>query len=205
MSSPLASGPTNRSVTYPSGSDNFASSISVAIVFAYQSCPESSMPHIRSSQAAIVSVALDDVATTCDAVAGSTTVGVASANGLKASSTTTNSTETAIGYTAKLTSVSGLWIGQYLVNLSTGMQNEEIKIVSIIGYEVTFDKKLTSVIASGTTFTFANSTLTGIGVNGPSDTPKVPVYITNIVGTDLTVNTALTLENTQPIIFKGNP
>ena len=141
--------------------------------------------------------------TPCDAVAGSTTVGVASANGLKASSTTTNSTETAIGYTAKLTSASGLWIGQYLVNLSTGMQNEEIKIVSIVGTTVTFDKKLTSVLASGTTFTFANSTLTGIGVNGPSDTTKVPVYVTNISGTDLTVNTALTLENTQTLTFKG--
>lgn len=150
-------------------------------------------------------VVIADITTTTNgAVSASATVTVASPNGLKASLTQTVDGATKEAITVTLDSVVGLWIGQYLVNISSGMENSAIKITGIDTSTkiVTFDKALT--FADGVTLTFANTTVEGVGIIRDSDYPNIPIYISNIVGDDLTVNVAQTLENGITLTFKGN-
>ena len=106
--------------------------------------------------------------------------------------------------TITLTSITGCWIGQYLVNISSGMVNAVVKIIDINTSTnvVTFDTALT--IGNGVTLTFANSTVTGIGITVDSDYPNVPVYVSNISTLNLTTSATQALENGTTLTFSGN-
>jgi hypothetical protein len=148
-------------------------------------------------------VVTDKSTTTTGSVSASTTVPVSSVAGLKAKQD--QDVNGTFSETSRITldSISGLWVGQSLVAISSGNINSRPRIVEIIESDkvVVFDGELT--LADGVTLTFANSIVEGIGIINDSDYPNIPTYIVSIASLNLTVNTAQTLESGITLTFPG--
>ena len=146
-------------------------------------------------------VTLNKITTlTNGAVSGSTTITVDSAVGIADETTQTVDGAITSSNRVVLDSVDGLFVGQTMYAVSAGSLSGNPTITSI--NEVTKAIALSSVqtFADGITLTFANSIVSGIGI----DPSVVNPYVTGISGSDLTVSVAQTLEDNQTLTFTGS-
>ncbi len=134
------------------------------------------------------------------AVSGSTTITVDSVVGIADETTQTVNGAITSSNKVILDSVDGLFVGQTMYAVSAGTLSGNPTITSV--NEVTKAITLSSVqtFADGITLTFANSVISGIGI----DPAVINPYVTNISGSDLTASATQTLEDDQTLTFTGS-
>lgn len=143
-------------------------------------------------------VTLNKITTTKSSGSGTSMV-VASAVGVADETTQTVNGATTSSKEVVLDSVDGLFVGQTIYAVSSGSLSGYPTIDTI--NETTKKITLTSAqtFADGITLTFANSVVSGPGI----DSSTVKPYVTNISGTTLTLSSSQTLENNQTFTFEN--
>lgn len=141
---------------------------------------------------------LNEITTlTNGAVSSSATITVDSVLGIADETTQTVDGATTSSNTVVLDSVDGLFVGQ-TIYAGTGLSgNPTITSVNEVSKTITLSSKQT--FTDGITLTFANSVISGIGI----DPDVIDPYVTNISSLDLTASVAQTLEDNQTLTFTG--
>ena len=141
---------------------------------------------------------LNTVTTTKSSGSG-TSVVVASAVGI--ADETTQTVDGAITSSNKvvLDSVDGLHVGHVIYAVSAGSLSGNPTITNINEARKEIILSTEQTFGDGITLTFANSTISGIGI----DPSAIDPYITNISSTTLTLSSSQTLENNQTFTFPG--
>ena len=147
-----------------------------------------------------MSVVLDDVTTTTTSlVSANTTVPVTSVNGLKEDTAQTVDGATSSSIYVTLDSVANLWIGQALVNVSSGTLDGTPTIVHINDVAKTLTLSSEQTFPDPCTIKFANNIVSGVGIDDSTTNP----YIDSISSLNLTLSAAQTLENGIELTFTG--
>lgn len=144
-------------------------------------------------------VELNEITTlTNGAVSGSTTITVDSAVGIADETTQTIDGATTSSNKVILDSVDGLFVGQ-TIYAGTGLSgNPTVTSINEVTKAITLSSVQT--FADGVTLTFANSVISGVGI----DPAVINPYVTNISSLDLTASAAQTLEDNQTLTFTGS-
>ena len=134
------------------------------------------------------------------AVSSSTTVPVNSAAGLKVDTTQTVDGATTASTTVTLDSVTGCWVGQTLMSVSSGTLTGTPTITAINSTTKVITLSRPQTFADGITLKFANSIVSGIGIDDSSSDP----FIDGISSLNLTLNAAQTIEDDQILTVTGS-
>jgi len=134
------------------------------------------------------------------AVSSSTTVPVNSAAGLKVDTTQTVDGATTASTTVTLDSVTGCWVGQTLMSISSGTLTGTPTITAINSTTKVITLSRAQTFADGITLKFANSIVSGIGIDNSSSDP----FIDGISSLNLTLNAAQTIEDDQVLTITGS-
>jgi len=152
-------------------------------------------------------IALSDVEIFTDDTSTNQVVPLANTNGLKAVTTQTVNGAIASKTTVVLDAVTGLWEGQKIVAVSSGSLTGVPYIQSISASSKTIVLSAEQTFADGITLTFANNTITGIGI---SRAASAPTYVHSIsAGASVTAkragsNVTNSLAAGQTIKFVGS-
>jgi hypothetical protein len=138
--------------------------------------------------------------TTTAAVANSTTMPVTSKVGIVDQTTQTVDGAVTDSFTVILDSVDGLGIGQSLYAVSAGTLSGTPTITDINETTKRITLSIAQTFADGITLTFANSIVSGIGI----DPNAVNPYVVSISSLNLTLSAAQTLEKGQTFTFAGS-
>ena len=143
--------------------------------------------------------ALTDITTNVDgATSSSTSVTVDSSAGTKVETTQTVDGLTTSSTSVTLDSVTGLWIGQTLMAVSSGTLDGTPTILTITSSTKTITLSTEQTFADGITLTFANSIVSGIGVDG------VPYVDTVSSSTAVVLSSAFSLEDNIKLTITGS-
>ena len=145
---------------------------------------------------------LNTVTTTTTSAVGppaSTTIPVTSALGIADETTQTVNGAITDSNKVVLDSIDGLAINQTIYAVSAGTLSGNPTINSINENTKTITLSSVQTFANDITLTFANSIVSGIGI----DPDVINPYITNISSLNLTASVAQTLENGQTLTFTG--
>lgn len=134
------------------------------------------------------------------AVSSSATVPVDSVAGLKVDTTQTVDGATTASTTVTLDSVTGLWVGQTLMSISSGTLTGTPQITNVNSTTKVITLEKTQTFADGITLKFANSIVSGIGIDNSSSDP----FIDGISSLNLTLSAAQTIEDDQVLTFTGS-
>ena len=134
------------------------------------------------------------------AVSASTTVPVDSVAGLKVDTTQTVDGATTASTTVVLDSVTGCWVGQTLMSVTTSTLIGTPTITAIDSATNTITLSRAQTFADSITLKFANSIVSGIGIDNSSSDP----FIDGISSLDLTLNAAQTIEDNQVLTITGS-
>ena len=138
--------------------------------------------------------------TTTAAVANSTTMPVTSKVGIVDQTQQTVDGAVTESFTVVLDSVDGLGIGQSLYAVSAGTLTGTPTITDINETTKRITLSIAQTFADGITLTFANSIVSGIGI----DSEVVDPYVVSISSLNLTLSAAQTLEKGQTFSFAGS-
>ena len=133
------------------------------------------------------------------AVSASATITVDSALGIADETTQTVNGAITSSNIVVLDSVDGLFVDQVTYAVSAGSLSGNPIITSINEISKTITLSSEQTFANDITLTFANSVISGIGI----DSGRINPYVTNISSLDLTANGAQTLEDNQTLTFTG--
>jgi len=143
---------------------------------------------------------LNEITTlTNGAVSSSATITVDSVLGIADETTQTVNGAITSSNTVVLDSVDGLFVDQVIYAVSAGSLSGNPVITSVNEVSKTITLSSTQTFADGITLTFANSVISGIGI----DPDVIDPYVTNISSLDLTASVAQTLEDNQTLTFTG--